>query len=101
MVQNNVAAEKSRKTSRLSKGLNPDVPRPVNQGQPPPKNEKELEGRKADEKASEIQKMDEHRIPLEELCYRFGTNLETGLTSEQAAKRNAEEGDNRLPEKKK
>lgn len=31
MVQNNVAAEKSRKTSRLSKGLNPDVPRPVNQ----------------------------------------------------------------------
>jgi hypothetical protein len=31
MVQNNVAAEKSRKTSRLSKGLNPDVPRPANQ----------------------------------------------------------------------
>lgn len=31
MVQNNVAADKSRKTSRLSKGLNPDVPRPVNQ----------------------------------------------------------------------
>jgi len=52
MVQNNVAAEKSRKTSRLSKGLNPDVPRPVNQAQPPPKNEKEAENRKADEKAS-------------------------------------------------
>lgn len=31
MVQNNSAAEKSRKTSRLTKGLNPDVPRPVNQ----------------------------------------------------------------------
>jgi hypothetical protein len=31
MVQNNVAADRSRKTSRLSKGLNPDVPRPVNQ----------------------------------------------------------------------
>ena len=30
MVQNNAAAEKSRKTSRLTKGLNPDVPRPVN-----------------------------------------------------------------------
>ncbi len=29
MVQNNAAAEKSRKTSRLSKGLNPDVPRPA------------------------------------------------------------------------
>jgi len=31
MVQNNAAAEKSRKTSRLSKGLNPDVPRPASQ----------------------------------------------------------------------
>ena len=45
--------------------------------------------------------MDEHRIPLEELCYRFGVNLETGLSSEMALKRNAEEGDNKLPEKKK
>ena len=31
MVQNTNAAEKSRKTSRLSKGLNPDVPRSVAQ----------------------------------------------------------------------
>lgn len=31
MVQNTNAAEKSRKTSRISKGLNPDVPRPANQ----------------------------------------------------------------------
>lgn len=45
--------------------------------------------------------MDEHRIPLEELCYRFGTSLEAGLSTEQAIKRNAEEGDNKLPEKKK
>lgn len=45
--------------------------------------------------------MDEHRIPLEELCYRFGTNLETGLTTDMALKRNAEEGDNKLPEKEK
>jgi hypothetical protein len=41
--------------------------------------------------------MDEHRIPLEELCYRFGINLETGLTTEAAVKRNLEEGDNKLP----
>lgn len=27
--ENEVAAEKSRRTSRISKGLNPDVPRPV------------------------------------------------------------------------
>lgn len=74
----------------MSKGLNPDVPRPVNQNPTPPKNEKDAEGRKANEKASEIQKMDEHRIPLEELCYRFGTNLEAGLSTEQAIKRNAE-----------
>lgn len=31
MVQNTNAAEKSRKTSRMTKGLNPDVPRSVNQ----------------------------------------------------------------------
>lgn len=28
MQQNDVAAQKSRKTSRISKGLNPDVPKP-------------------------------------------------------------------------
>lgn len=101
MIQNNNAAERSRKTSRISKGLNPDVPRPKNAPTAPPKNEKEAEVRKANEKASEISSMDEHRIPLEELCYRFGTSVEAGLTSEQAIKRNAEEGDNKLPEKKK
>jgi hypothetical protein len=43
-----------------------------------------------DQKAGEIQKMDEHKISLEELCFRFGTNLEVGLTNEAAARRNAE-----------
>lgn len=52
MVQNNVAAEKSRKVSRMSKGLNPDVPRPVNQSPVPPKNEKAAEEKKAGDKAS-------------------------------------------------
>lgn len=65
MVQNNVAADKSRKTSRMTKGLNPDVPRPVAQNPAPPKNDKDAENRKAGEKANDIQKMDEHRIPLE------------------------------------
>ena len=48
--------------------------------------------------------MDEHRIPLEELCSRFGISLENGkfrldlgLSTEQAIKRNLEEGDNKLP----
>lgn len=54
-----------------------------------------------DEKAGEIQKMDEHRIPLDELCFRFGVNLESGLTTEAATTRNIEEGDNKLPDKKK
>eukprot|EP00178_Gracilaria_changii_P014259 TRINITY_DN4032_c0_g1_i2.p1 TRINITY_DN4032_c0_g1~~TRINITY_DN4032_c0_g1_i2.p1 ORF type:complete len:111 (+),score=8.89 TRINITY_DN4032_c0_g1_i2:292-624(+) len=45
--------------------------------------------------------MDEHKIPLEELCYRFQTDLEQGLTTEMAIKKNIEEGDNKLPEKKK
>jgi hypothetical protein len=40
-----------------------------------PKDEKELQERKADEKAGQIQNMDEHKIPLEELVYRFGTSL--------------------------
>ena len=54
-----------------------------------------------DEKADDIEKMDEHKISMEELCYRFGTNIETGLTNEAAARRNLEEGDNKLPEKEK
>ena len=41
----------------------------------PPKNQKEVEEKKKNEKANEIQNMDEHKIPLEELLYRFGSNL--------------------------
>lgn len=67
----------------------------------PPKNVKEADEKKKSEKANEIQNMDEHKIPLEELLYRFGANLETGLTTEMAIKRNLEEGDNKLPEKEK
>ena len=54
-----------------------------------------------DDKAQDIQGMDEHKIPLEELVYRLGTSLEAGMTTEAAFKRNAEEGDNKLPEKEK
>lgn len=53
------------------------------------------------EKADKIQSMDEHKIPLEELLKRFGTNLETGLSNDAAFRRNQEEGDNKLPEKEK
>jgi sodium/potassium-transporting ATPase subunit alpha len=45
--------------------------------------------------------MDEHKIPMEELVHRFGTSLEAGMKTEAAMRRNAEEGDNKLPEKKK
>lgn len=41
----------------------------------PPKNAKEGEEKKKNEKANEIQHMDEHKIPLDELLYRFGANL--------------------------
>jgi len=34
--------------------------------------------------------MDEHKISMEELLFRFGTSLEIGLTNEAAARRNAE-----------
>ena len=54
----------------------------------PPKNAKEADQKKKNEKADEISNMDEHKIPLEELLYRFGANLETGLTTEMAIKRN-------------
>ena len=67
----------------------------------PKEDNKEARNIKAEEQASNVQKMDEHRIPLEELCYRFGTNIEAGMTTEGALKRNLEEGDNKLPEKKK
>jgi len=53
------------------------------------------------EKADKIQSMDEHKIPLEELLKRFGTNMETGLSNDAAFRRNQEEGDNKLPEKEK
>lgn len=66
----------------------------------PTASEKESENRKKDEKARDIQAMDEHRISLEDLCLRFGVNLEVGMTSEAAHQRNIEEGDNKLAEKK-
>jgi len=94
-------ADDSRRVTRKSKGLNPDAPRPKNENPLPPKDEREKQNQKAGEKANRIQSMDEHKIPLEELCYRFGTSLELGLTTEAAIKRNLEEGDNKLPEKKK
>lgn len=50
-----------------------------------------------DERAGSIQNMDEHKIPLEELIYRLGTSVELGMTTEAAGRRNAEEGDNKLP----
>ncbi len=98
--QNEVAAERSRKTSRMSRGLDPNVPKPK---APPerPKDEKELQEKKENDKADKIQSMDEHKIPLEELFKRFGANPETGLSNEAAARRNQEEGDNKLPEKEK
>jgi sodium/potassium-transporting ATPase subunit alpha len=66
-----------------------------------PKDEKDLQDRKMNDKASSIQNMDEHKIPLEELIYRFGTNLETGMRTEAALRRTEEEGENKLPEKEK
>lgn len=67
----------------------------------PPRNEKEADTKKKNEKANEISTMDQHKIPLEELLYRFGSNLQTGLTTEMAIKRNLQEGDNKLPQKEK
>lgn len=57
--------------------------------------------RKENDKADKIQNMDEHKIPIEELFKRFGTNPETGLSTDAANRRNLEEGDNKLPEKEK
>lgn len=66
-----------------------------------PKEGKVGEAARADAKAESIQNMDGHKIPLEELCYRFGTSVTDGLSTEMAIRRNLEEGDNRLPDKKK
>jgi len=57
-MENNVVIDKARRTSRMSRGLNPDVPRPLEPHKYPPKDAKEAEGRKMDQKAGEIQKMD-------------------------------------------
>ena len=66
-----------------------------------PKDEKELQERKANDKADKISSMDEHKCPLEELLKRYVSNLENGLSNDAAARRNMEEGDNKLPEKEK
>ena len=49
--------------------------------------------------ASDLKKevvLDVHTVDLAELCERFGTNVETGLTSQQAKAGNAEYGLNEL-----
>jgi hypothetical protein len=56
-----------------------------------------LEERKLNEKAKGIQSMDEHKIPIEELIHRLGTSIDNGMRTENAIRRNAEEGDNKLP----
>ena len=40
--------------------------------------------------------IDFHKIPIEELCKRLGTNLETGLTTAQAKANYERDGTNRL-----
>lgn len=56
-----------------------------------------MEERKLNEKAKGIQSMDEHKIPIEELIHRLGTSIDNGMRTENAIRRNAEEGDNKLP----
>lgn len=116
MVQNNVAAEKSRKTSRLSKGLNPDVPRPVNQAQRKiylifqlhqkmkkrQKIERQMRRHHRFRKWTSIESHSNNSAIGQELVLRSVILLfNLGLTTQQATKRNIEEGDNKLPEKKK
>jgi sodium/potassium-transporting ATPase subunit alpha len=40
--------------------------------------------------------VDFHKVPVAELCQRFGTNLETGLTSTQAKANLVRDGPNKL-----
>uniref|UniRef100_A0A914CS75 Sodium/potassium-transporting ATPase subunit alpha n=1 Tax=Acrobeloides nanus TaxID=290746 RepID=A0A914CS75_9BILA len=59
---------------------------------------------KKEEDLSDLKKeveTDEHKIPMDELVVRLQTNLDTGLTSEQAAKILARDGPNALTPPKK
>ena len=40
--------------------------------------------------------VDAHRVSLEELCKRFNTNIESGLTKEQVAEGQKEHGPNQV-----
>lgn len=64
----------------MTKGLK-EAPRPQRNPDAIPREGKGAQEAKKDMKAAQIQKMDEHAIPLEELCSRFSVNIETGLSS--------------------
>nr|P17326.1 RecName: Full=Sodium/potassium-transporting ATPase subunit alpha-A; Short=Na(+)/K(+) ATPase alpha-A subunit; AltName: Full=Sodium pump subunit alpha-A [Artemia franciscana]8K1L_A Chain A, Na+,K+-ATPase alpha2KK [Artemia salina]CAA68811.1 Na,K-ATPase [Artemia franciscana] len=56
-------------------------------------------GKKQGKQLSDLKKeleLDQHKIPLEELCRRLGTNTETGLTSSQAKSHLEKYGPNAL-----
>lgn len=115
MVQNNTAAEKSRKTSRITKGLNPDVPRPVNQNprnfyliqlhlrtKNKPKTERQMRKHPKFQRWTSTEFLFKNCVTgSAQISKQVKKYLNSGLTTDQAMKRNAEEGDNKLPEKKK
>ncbi len=92
--------DESRRISRASQGLNPDI-KPMKVEKVETDDRAGKIEKKAADKEEKFRDMDEHRISLDELCRRFNTSLENGLTSQLAEQRNQEEGDNKLPEKKK
>ncbi len=51
--------------------------------------------------AGNIQEYDDHRIPLDELCKRYNTDIDKGLGREQSEEYNRIHGDNKLSEKEK
>ncbi|KAL4465995.1 hypothetical protein ABPG74_004232 [Tetrahymena malaccensis] len=61
--------------------------------------QKQDENKTKNEKQSQLMKMDEHKIDLEELYLRFKTNPVKGLSNARALQLNQELGDNKLTEK--